>query len=95
MPYYRQLAAAKNSSGAHVPLEVISLDRAEDVKALLSAEHVAWDGAYQLPKRDPALTGTPTLLVADSQGIIRKAYIGKLGPAQEVQFLGILASGSI
>jgi len=95
MAYYRRLAEARSKSGALVPLTVVSLDAPEDIKGLLSAEHVAADGVYKLPSADPRLRSTPMLLIADSKGIVRRAYIGKLGPIQEAEFLGILRSGAL
>jgi len=95
MPYYRKLATAKDSTGAHVPLAIISMDPQGDIEALLSAEHIKADGIYRLPKSDPKLRVTPMLLIADSKGIVRRAYVGELGPVQEAEFLGILRSGSL
>jgi hypothetical protein len=95
MAYYRQLAAVRNTSGTHVPLRVVSMESSEDVGMLLSSEGVVADGVYKLPKQYPGLGLTPTLLVVNSEGIVRKVYLGKLGPTQEKEFLEFLKSGVI
>jgi hypothetical protein len=71
------------------------MESSEDVGMLLSSEGVVADGVYKLPKQYPGLGLTPTLLVVNSEGIVRKVYLGKLGPTQEKEFLEFLKSGVI
>jgi len=93
IPFYERVARAKLP--ARMALLVISMEPAETVKAYLSAKQIDVDGAYQRSPVELRRYGTPTLLLVDSNGIIRRSYVGKLNPTQEQELLNIIREAAI
>jgi len=49
----------------------------------ITGEGLTVDGLYDQPLRSLGVTATPTLLLVDTRGIVKKAWIGQLTPALE------------
>jgi hypothetical protein len=93
-PFYLRLAAEARQNSPQSSFSVLSRQPAETVKAYLSAEHIDPHGTYQILGKT-ALSATPTLVLVDSGGVIRRAYVGKLAQAQEQEVLKSVRRGSI
>ena len=46
------------------------------------------------PLRQLNVTGTPTLLLVNDQGVVTKSWVGQLGAQQEAQVVKAVQSGS-
>lgn len=90
MPFYRRLADARLEAGA--ALAVISLEPPPTVQEFLASFNVSADSVRQITK-PIGLTGTPTLLIIDSGGIVHKAWRGVLAAEQEKEILTIMRQG--
>jgi hypothetical protein len=92
MPFYRQVTAVQVDSLHSVAITIISRDPPELVKDTLSREHIRVRGVYPVPSMIP-LYGTPTLLIVDATGVVRRVFEGKLNAAGEKEFLEIVKAG--
>ncbi len=90
MPFYRRLVAQhQQGQGKNIALLAISAEPDHIVNSYLMRERVNFDHVYQISLPDNLLRGTPTLLVVDDQGMIRRADIGQLNPSKEDELLNI------
>ena len=91
MPFYRQLVAARQ---AKVPVIVVSRDAVAVMRKHLADEQVNVDKVlYSRPEAFP--TGTPTVCIVDSKGLVRRAFIGKLDSSGEKELLSIVERGKV
>jgi|SRR5579863_4018303 len=93
MPFYRQLMAARQTAGAKVPVIVASADAVAVMRQHLQEQQLAVDKV--LHSRDTFGTGTPTVYVVDSKGVVKRAFVGKLDAAGEKQLLAIIEHGKV
>jgi hypothetical protein len=91
MPFYRTVGETRRQRGA-MRFFVVSAESPEVVAAHLQKEGVSPDGVYRIPQT-AGLRGTPTLLVVDEQGIVRRAFEGGLTPARQEELLKVLRNG--
>ncbi len=89
MPFYRQIASERAAKNGGVSLLVLSRDDDTSMSALLSKEHVGIDGIVHAPPV-PQLRGTPTLLLVDSAGIVRRVFEGQLAHDDEQVVLAMI-----
>jgi thiol-disulfide isomerase/thioredoxin len=96
MPFYRQLADIHNQRSANrVALLGVSREPGRNLEDHLAQNHVGFDHVYQLPSTFKLLTGTPTLLLVDRTGTIRRAFVGELNAPQEQQLLAFMKTGDL
>jgi hypothetical protein len=60
----------------------------------MAAERVSVDEVYQVTG-ELASTGTPAILLVDSAGIVKRAYIGKLSKVQEREVLNYVERSAV
>jgi hypothetical protein len=77
------------------PVVVISAEPKETLGRHFSVEHLDFDQIYQIPFPNDMLRGTPTLMVLDDHGTIRRAVVGKLPPSLEDEFLRVVRTGEL
>jgi hypothetical protein len=84
--FYRRISdpAARNSG---VPIRVITLDPVGEMNGFLAREHIRADGVYHLFKPIPGLVATPTLMIVDGNGMIKKVFRGALKEKLQSRFL--------
>jgi peroxiredoxin len=83
--FYRRLVPSANSNGTRV-LAILP-QSVSDGRFYLETLGVPVSDVVQSPLSAVDVSGTPTVLLVDGQGKIRKAWVGKLGPEQEQQVL--------
>jgi hypothetical protein len=59
----------------------------------LTSEGVHIDQVKQISRRTIGVEGTPTLLLVDGAGVVKKVWTGKLGEAEQQQVLTTLKKG--
>lgn len=93
MPFYRQLMAARQAAPARVPVIVASQDAVAAIRKHLGDQQLTVDKV--LHTRDVFGTGTPTVYIVDSGGVVKRVFIGKLDPAGEKELLAIVERGKV
>jgi hypothetical protein len=93
MPFYRNLVSARHRDGSRFTLVILSSETASMLQQYLAEAQIAADSV--LHAQVPGLRSTPTILLVDSTGTIRRAFVGKLSPAGEQEVLSILKRGII
>ena len=92
MPLYRRLALeAQRESKQPVDVAVLSIEPPAVVKRHLADYHVAIDNVYQVSSKT-GLRYTPTLLIADKNGVIQRVYEGLLDDTREQELLNTIRS---
>jgi hypothetical protein len=83
--FYQRLVPSAESNGTRV-LAVLP-QPISDGRSYLEKLGVTVSEVVQSPLGAVDVSGTPTVLLIDGQGKIRKAWVGKLGPEQERQVM--------
>jgi hypothetical protein len=91
MPFYRQLSELRTDGKSATMLWAVSKDPPGEIKDLLAKEQVYVSGIYRTQK-DLAIRGTPTLLIVDSSGIVRRVFEGQLDLTREHEVLAIVTA---
>jgi peroxiredoxin len=86
--FYRRLVPSAKNNGVRV-LAVLP-QSTSDSRSYLERLGVTVSEVVQSPLSAVEASGTPTILLVDGDGKIRKAWVGKLGPEQEQQVLARL-----
>ena len=92
IPFYRRLAEAAASSKARIGLVFCSYETPDLVTGWLSRGRVGTALVTQTSFKEIGIGGTPTLFMVDSAGVVKKAYFGRLSPADEDELMRVLAS---
>jgi thiol-disulfide isomerase/thioredoxin len=94
MPFYKQLMEARQAQAAKVPVIVASRDAVDVMRKHLEDSQVIVDKVLH-SRLYSFGTGTPTVYIVDSQGLVRRAYIGKLDSSGEKELLSIVERGKV
>ena len=62
----------------------------ESTKAFLAGDLTSVPRVLQAPLISLAVTGTPTLIIADSRRVVRHVYVGQLGRQQQEEVLALI-----
>ena len=92
MPFYKQLTAARQS--AKVPVIVASSDAVAVMRQHLEDQQVVVDKVLH-SRMESFGTGTPTIYIVDSKGLVKRAFVGKLDSAGEKELLSIVERGKV
>ena len=92
MPFYKQLTAARQS--AKVPVIVASSDAVAVMRQHLEDQQVIVDKVLH-SRLESFGTGTPTIYIVDSKGLVKRAFVGKLDSAGEKELLSIVERGKV
>jgi len=95
MPFYQRLAAVRHQPGSRMALVVSSQDPVSVMENHLVEENVAVDKVLHARLDSVGVRGTPTALILDSQGIVRRAFRGKLDASREKELLAIATAGRL
>lgn len=87
LPFYRKLSAVHRDLGSQVSIVVVSAEPLEKTKAWLTQEGIAVDNIFQSPLSALGVTGTPTVLLVDADGTVKKAFDGQLTASGEEELL--------
>ncbi len=81
MPFYRDLIAS-NRQGAFQPLVVVPHSKTIG-ESLLTAAGLAVPEVRQADFAKLRIPGTPSLILVDNSGVVRKVWVGRLSPVRE------------
>ena len=88
-PFYQQLTSAARQSGK-VHLLAVLPQRPSDSKNYLATLSVPVEDVRQATLSSLNVSGTPTLILVNRQGVIQSVWVGKLSSGDERQVLGKL-----
>ncbi len=95
-PFFRRL---RERAGNDVKFLAILPQPVEESERYLSGEGLHFDDVRQLPVGKTGAVGTPTLLLVNRDGIVRRTWIGKLAPDKQEEALNAILdarlSGSV
>ena len=83
MPFYKHLEQLQQGGSLQAHLLTVMPDSQKSGSEEITGEGLTVDGLYDQPLRSLGVTATPTLLLVDTRGIVKKAWIGQLTPALE------------
>jgi hypothetical protein len=63
------------------------------MERFLGDQHITVDDIYPAPKNF-ALRGTPSLLLVDGSGVVRRLFLGELDSSGQQELLRIVAAGT-
>ena len=88
-PFYKKLSHSKRNTHlvALVPQSV------EEGREYLEKLGVTVDEVKQFSLEKIGVSGTPTLLLVDTSGVVKNFWVGKLSPEQKATVLSVLAKG--
>ena len=94
MGFYRRLSASRPKS-CDIRVYAIGrkeLENREDVQAYLAGNGVTLDGSEVMDIRGVGISGTPTIVLRDTSGLVRGVWVGKLSETQEDEVLSKVKS---
>lgn len=87
--FYQRLAEQKAKQAGARLIAVLPQDVGRG-QAYMNKLGVAVDEVQQSPLNALGVSGTPTLLLVDNQGIVKESWLGKLPPDKETEVLSRL-----
>lgn len=94
MPFYKQLMAVRQAQASKVPVIVASRDAVAVMRKHLEDQQVAVDKVLHERPAD-SVSVTPTIYIVDSNGLVKRAFIGKLDSSGEKELLSIIERGKV
>jgi len=76
-------------------MSVFSVEPRHEMQRFLAEQQVVVDWVYQVSPASYGLRGTPTLLVVDGGGIVRRVFFGALDKSRQEEFLEIIRTGAL
>jgi hypothetical protein len=83
-PFFRHI---KESVGKDVKLVAVLPEPVAEAEAYLNREGVHLDDVRQISLGKIGVTGTPTMLLVNSKGIVARTWVGRLPPDKQDQAL--------
>jgi hypothetical protein len=94
MPFYKRLTATRQAQAAKVPVIVASLDAVDVMRKHLEDQQVTVDKVLH-SRVNFFGTGTPTVYIVDSKGLVKRAFIGELDSSGQQELLSIIERGKV
>ncbi len=95
-PFFRHL---KERAGNGVKFLAVLPQPVAESERYLSGEGLHFDEVRQVPVEKTGAVGTPTMLLANQDGIVRRSWVGKLTPDKQTEALNTILdarfSGSV
>jgi hypothetical protein len=87
IPFYRRLQSARDASHGRLKMYAYFREAKDDVGKEVSAWGLAPDATMAGTPRGVSINSTPTVLITDAKGVVRKAWIGLLDTKGEDDLL--------
>jgi hypothetical protein len=91
MPFYKALTA-HHQVASRLRIVAVAPDDPEVSRATLTAAGVTVDQVAQVEIRGLRVSGTPTVLMVDSGGIVRKVWVGQLDAVRQRELAAAMAA---
>ncbi|HEU5235329.1 MAG TPA: hypothetical protein VFU50_20905 [Terriglobales bacterium] len=86
-PFFKRLSAA---ASGNVKLVAVLPQTVNDSRAYLTKLGVHVDDVVQEQLSTVGISGTPTLLLVDKNGVVKNVWVGKLPPEREAEVLSVI-----
>lgn len=90
VPFYQKLIKENSKNG--ITLVAVLPQEIYEAKRYLKSENLEIQRVYNASFESVGITGTPTLLLVDSEGVVSDLWRGKLSPDKESDVLSKLSS---
>jgi len=84
-PLYRELSRLR-ATAPNIVLYVVTRDPLATMKQYLADRLIETDGIFQTDSPPQGILATPTILLVNSHGVIRRVFLGKLDGNREKDF---------
>lgn len=92
-PFYQRLTQAQRPAADDVDIVAVFPNDAEAVQQTLKDEGLALRSIAAVELEKFGVTGTPTLILVDSQGRVERTWFGLLTPREELEVMGVVSGG--
>lgn len=92
MPLYQKLAALRRGYGNRVSLVAVGAEPPTVLREYLRRNKIDVDSVVQVRSGFANVRFTPAVFIMNSQGVIQKAFLGKLNNGNETQLLHLVAA---
>lgn len=94
MPFYAKVADARRQSPMSISLTALSSESERVLQDYLRRHNISLDATVSLSPADSRqyrVRGTPTIMLVDRAGIVRRVWIGQLAPEAEQEVLDLVS----
>jgi hypothetical protein len=95
LPFYHEVDRRRRVGPNPVPLFFVTSEPVEKLRAFRAEAGISPDGVISVHFRAMGVTATPTFVVVDSAGIIKRAFYGKLSDEDGRGLLGIVEKAAL
>lgn len=92
IPLYQKLATLRRAYSNRFSLVVVGLEAPNILREYLQRNKIDVDRVMQVRSGFAGITFTPAVFILNSQGVIQKAFLGKLNNGSETQLLQLAAA---
>jgi hypothetical protein len=92
LPLYRQISAARSSSGGLMHLIAVLPEKTAAAAAFLESSGVGTDNVLSMAPLEVGVQMVPTLLLLDESGKLKKYWVGEMNPEHEREVLAALTA---
>lgn len=92
LPLYRQLSAARASSGGMLHLVAVLPEKTSTATAFLNSSGVATDNVLSMAPLELGVQMVPTLLLLDENGKLKRYWVGEMNQVREREVLAVLTA---
>jgi hypothetical protein len=90
VPFYRSLSDWKQKNHNDLKLVVVSPEATGTTEEFLRSNRIVADSVVSYPLQNIGVSGTPTLMIVDSKGVLKRVHHGKLQPDEQAEVIGDL-----
>lgn len=95
LPFYHEVDRRRKIGRTPIPLFFVTTEPVERLRTFVEGADISPDGIVSVDFKAMGITGTPTLAVVDSAGIIKRAFYGRLTEVDVRDLLGIVEKASL
>jgi hypothetical protein len=94
MPFYKKIMETQQAQASKVPVIVVSRDAVAVMRKHLENQQVIVDKVLH-SRLESLGTVTPTIYIVDSQGLVKRVFVGELDSSGEKELLSIIERGKV
>lgn len=92
MPFYGRLIDDVKRANRKIKIVAVSTDSTVVLQRYFESHGIALESLRTVSAGYLRIVGTPTILLADSSGVVKTVWIGLLDPAQEAAVLSVVTN---
>jgi hypothetical protein len=95
MPFYGLLVEEQRRRPENFSVSAVSAEPTSTIRDYFASRNIRIESAFQISPSEFPLRGTPTLLIVDDEGVVRKSFVGALGPETQRKLLDGARAGNL